>query len=125
MPSRDTAFPSRSRARCGPEGRAGNARAGRGGPATRDPIQASSPPAERRSRLAIHAFSASITTRTPNAIAAIDLSALAFYAYETGNDSSASGIDWVELDADEQAGRVPTIVQATSRVREYGVDSVA
>lgn len=53
------------------------------------------------------------------AYAAIDASALGTtYLYETGG--TAGAVDVVELDADEENGRTPTVVEAVSRVRSYG-----
>lgn len=54
--------------------------------------------------------------------AAIPTSALGGnHLYETGNDSSASGIDVVYTDADEQNSRTPTVCVAVSRIREVGI----
>lgn len=50
--------------------------------------------------------------------AAIDISSLPTYSYET---NGPDGIEWEALDADESASRTPTVVQAISRVREWGV----
>lgn len=56
------------------------------------------------------------------AYAGIDITSLdATYTYDTGNDTSAAGVDVTVLDADEQAGRVPTLVEAVSRVVQWGV----
>ena len=52
------------------------------------------------------------------ALAAIDISSLPTYTYQT---NGPDGIEWEVLDPDEVAGRTPTLVRATSRVREWGV----
>lgn len=50
--------------------------------------------------------------------AAIDISSLPTYTYET---NGPDGIEWEEIDADEINSRVATQVSAVSRVREWGV----
>lgn len=53
--------------------------------------------------------------------AAIDVSALPTYCLQTGNHADGGGIDWEVVDADEQAGRTPTVVDAISRVQQFGI----
>ena len=52
------------------------------------------------------------------AYAAIDITSLPYYTYET---NGPDGIEYEELDADEANSRTATLVSAVSRVREWGV----